>query len=114
MLVRLRRARRVGYDRFRLTLDLLDPDRQRWAAGDCVVRLDLVDAPAHRAVPRGLLRPALDLYRLSPETPPATADSRLLWDMGRAVHRYVDRLFEAGVLCPFGEPPKADAPERTE
>jgi hypothetical protein len=34
---------------------------------------------------------------------------------GQAVQRYVDRLFETGILCPFGEPTKdEDASERRE
>jgi hypothetical protein len=41
MLVRLRRATRTGPDTYRLTLDLIDPERGPWEAGDCVVRVDL-------------------------------------------------------------------------
>jgi hypothetical protein len=33
--------------------------------------------------------------------------------MGQAIHRYVDRVFEAGILCPFQGVPK-DGPERSE
>jgi hypothetical protein len=81
--------------------------------GDCTGRIDVVDAPRHEATARGAFKPALELYRLCPETPPATADSRLLWDMGEAVNAYVERLFEAGVVCLFAK--NADtAPERTE
>ncbi len=102
MLVRLRHARRIAPDTFRLTLDLVDPDRPLWEPGDCTVRIDVLDAPRHDAVAQGPLKPALELYRLAPEASPATDDARLLWDMGQAVHAYVGRLFEAGVLCPFG------------
>jgi hypothetical protein len=35
----------------------------------------------------------------------------LLWD--QAVHRYVERVFDAGILCPFQRAPE-DAPERSE
>jgi hypothetical protein len=113
MLIRLKQVRRITRDRFRVTLDLVDPDRAPWQTGDCTVRIDVLDAPRHDAVPRGLLRPALELYRLCPEAPPATADARLLWDMGEAVHAYVGRLFEAGILCPFGVGAES-APERSE
>jgi hypothetical protein len=75
MIVRLKEARRTSRDRFRLTLDLADPGRQRWGPGDCTVRLDILDPPEHRALPRGPLGPALDLYRLAPEGPPAPADA---------------------------------------
>jgi hypothetical protein len=101
MLVRLRRAARIGRDTFRLTLDLFDPDRPDWEPGDCVVRVDLQDAPKHEATARGPLVPALELFRLSPGQRPDAADARLLWDMGQAVHGYVTRVFEAGVLCPW-------------
>ena len=114
MMVRLKHVRRTARDQFRVTLDLVDPERPRWAPGDCTGRLDVVDAPRHEAVPRGLLKPALELYRLCPEAPPETADARLLWDMGEAVHAYVERLFEAGVVCPFAPRPGGAASERTE
>jgi len=48
MLVRLRRATRTARDTFRVTLDLTDPDRPDWETGDCVVRLDVLDAPSTR------------------------------------------------------------------
>ena len=112
MLVRLRRAARTERDTFRLTLDLLDPDRPAWTPGDCVVRIDLQDAPKHEAVPRGPLGPAFDLYRLARDRRPEPADAALLWDMGQAVDAYVTRVFEAGILCPFSQTPKDEASER--
>jgi hypothetical protein len=114
MIVRLKHVRRSGRDRFRVTLDLIDPERPHWAPGDCTGRVDVADTPRHTVRARGVLRPALDLYRLCPETPPQTADSRLLWDMGEAVHAYVERLFDAGVVCPFAKSPGDAATERTE
>jgi hypothetical protein len=114
MMVRLKHVRRTGHDRFRVTLDLIDPERPRWATGDCTGRVDVMDAPRHEVTARGLLKPALELYRLCPQAPPETADSRLLWDMGEAVHAYVERLFEAGVVCLFAKSPGDAATERTE
>jgi hypothetical protein len=114
MMVRLKHVQRTRRDRFRVTLDLIDPERPRWAPGDCTGRVDVVDAPRHEVTARGLLKPALELYRLCPEAAPETADSRLLWDMGEAVHAYVERLFEAGVVCPFAKNPGDTATERTE
>lgn len=93
-------------------LDLVDPDREEWETGDCVLRIDLLDAPKHEAVPRGPLAPALELYRLSRDRRPEPADARLLLDIGQPVDAYVTRLFEAGVLCAFTEQPKNEAPER--
>ena len=99
---------------YRLTLEVVDPERQPWEPGDCVVRVDLHDGPAgHLSTPRGPLKPAFELYSLSPKEPPTGSESRLLWDMGQAVHRYVERLFDAGILCPFQGVPE-DAPERSE
>ena len=49
---------------------------------------------------RGLLKPALELYRLKPGDAPITWETRLLWDIGDAAHRYVNRIFEGGLLCP--------------
>lgn len=108
--VRLRRARRTAPGQFRLTLDVVDPEREDWELGDCVVRLDLRDEPRHAANPRGPLKPAISLYRLNPEEPPVASDSRLLWEMGRAVHHYVDRLFTAGALCPLSVRPQGPGP----
>jgi hypothetical protein len=106
MLVRLRRATRIGRDTFRLTLDLYDPDRTGWAMGDCAVRIDVQDAPKHAATARGPLVPALELYRLSPGQRPEAADARLLWDMGQAVHGYIARVVAAGLLCPWRGSPR--------
>jgi len=112
MFVRLRQLRRLSRDQFRLTLDVVDTERDAWELGDCVVQMDLSDGPnAHRSLARGPLGPALDLYRLSREEPPATAESRLLWEMGRAVDRYVDRIFDAGIICSFRGEPKDEAAE---
>lgn len=111
MQVRLRHLRKLRRDEYRMTLDLADPERGPWEPGDCVVQIDLLDAPGqHASSARGLLKPALELYRLAPGEPPTTSESRLLWDIGEAVHRYVDRLFEGGLLCPCGPRAKDDAP----
>jgi hypothetical protein len=96
-----------------VTRDLTDPDRADWETGDCVVRLDVLDAPKHQAVPRGPLAATLELCRLSRDEHPAAADARLLWDMGQVVGAYVTRPFESGVLCPFSDRPKDEAPDRT-
>jgi hypothetical protein len=118
MQVRLRHLRNLRPNEYRMTLDLIDPERHPWGHGDCVVRVDLLDAPGqHYSSARGLLKPALELYRLAPGEPPTTSEARLLWDIGEAVHRYVDRIFEGGLLCPC-EPratdvtpgPPSDAP----
>lgn len=114
MMVRLKGVRRTGADRFRVTLDLLDPERPHWVAGDCTGRVDVLDAPRHEVTARGLLKPALELYRLCPEVAPESADSRLLWEMGEAVHAYVERLFEAGIVCLFAKTSGDAATERTE
>lgn len=113
MMVRLRGAARMKRDTFRLILDLVDPDRPDWRVGDCVVCVDVREAPKHEAVPRGPLVAALELYRLSPDQRPGAADAALLWDMGQAVDAYVTRLFEAGVLCPFSAQPKDEASDRS-
>ena len=114
MLVRMRHVKKLTSPDFRLTLDIVDPERAPWDYGDCVVQIDLHDGLTHRSNPRGLLKPAFELYALSPKEPPVGIEARLLWDIGEAVHRYVDRVFEAGILCPFGPPAKEDAPERSE
>jgi hypothetical protein len=113
MIVRLRGVARLKRDTFRLALDLIDPDRPDWRSGDCVVCLDVRDAPKHEALPRGPLVTALELYRLSPDRRPAPTDAALLWDMGQAVDAYVTRLFEAGVLCPFSSRPSDDTADRS-
>ena len=114
MMVRLRTVQKLSASDYRLTLDVADDDRQAWDFGDCALRIDLHDGPAkHLSSPRGLLRPAFELYSLSPDDPPTSTEARLLWEIGDAVHKYVDRVFEAGILCPFKGRP-ADAPERSE
>jgi len=98
---------------------VVDWDREPWEVGDCLLRVDLSDRPGHHtAAGRGLVKPALDLYRLCPGEPPVSSESRLLWEMGQAVDHYIGRLFGAGILCPCGEEPakrpKDDAPERAD
>jgi len=115
MLVRIRSLKKLSRHDYRLTLDVVDPERAPWDYGDSVVQIDLRDAMGqHLSSARGMLGPALELYRLSPEERPQTTEARILWDMGQAVHHYVDRIFQAGIICPFGPPAKADAPERSE
>lgn len=94
MLVRLRRARRLSQIKYRLALDLVDEERTPWDPGDCVVQIDLLDGTKHESVPRGLLVPAFELYRLSPHDPPDSAESRLLRQIGQVVDQYVGHLFE--------------------
>jgi hypothetical protein len=111
MLVRLRSVRRLSTEQFRLALDLVDLDRGDWGLGDCVGQVTVVDGQhRHTAQGRGPLGPAMDLYQLCRTEPPEGTEARLLWDMGRAVCGYLDRLFEAGVFCPF----EAGAPEDAE
>jgi len=114
MMVRLRTIAKLSASDYRLTLDVADVDRQAWDFGDCALRIDVHDGPAkHLSSPRGLLRPAFELYSLAPGDPPTTTEAHLLWEIGKAVHQYIDRVFEAGILCPFKEQPN-DAPERSE
>jgi hypothetical protein len=76
-----------------------------------VVQIDLLDAPGqHASSARGLLKPALELYRLVPGEPPTTSEARLLWDIGEAVHRYVHLIFDGGLLCPSGPRARDNAP----
>jgi hypothetical protein len=114
MLVRLRSIRKISRHDYRLALDLIDPDRHPWDYGDCIVQVDLQDGRQHLSRPRGPLMPALELYQLAPDDPPSSSEALILWQMVQAVQRYVDRLIEAGILCPFDEPTKDDAPERRE
>jgi hypothetical protein len=74
--VRFRHAARVARDTFCLTPNLTDPDRDALEVGNCVVRLELGDAPGHEAIARGPLGATLELYRLSPGRRPDAADSR--------------------------------------
>jgi len=111
MQVRLRNIRQLRRDEYRMTLDLIDPARGPWEQGDCVVQVDLLDAPGqHYSTARGLLKPALEQYRMAPNEPPTTSEARLLWDMREAVNYYIDRIFEGGLLCPSGPQAKDDAP----
>lgn len=108
----MRSIKKLAPSDYRLTLDVIDPEREPWDYGDAVVQVDLHDGMVqHLSTPRGLLKPAFELYRLSPEEPPESSEALLLWEMGQAVHRYIDRIFEAGILCPFRPEAKADAPE---
>jgi hypothetical protein len=111
MFVRLKQATRLSHREYRLTLDVVDPKREQWDLGDCVVQIDLADEPSHRASPRGLLAPACETYDLSPKDRPTSSESRLLWDIGQAVHHYVDRVFNAGIICPFNGSAADEAPE---
>jgi hypothetical protein len=111
----MRSLKKLSFRDYRLTLDVIDPERQPWDYGDAVVQVDLHDGMSeHLSTPRGLLKPAFELYRLSPAEAPEAGDARLLWEMGQAVHHYVERVFAAGLLCLSGPPAKADAPERSE
>jgi hypothetical protein len=114
MFVRLKAIRKTSRKCYRLTLDVVDPDRNHWDYGDCQVQVDLWDEPSHRARMRGPLTTAFDLYQLAPQEPPASTDAKLLWDIGAAVHGFVDRVFSAGIVCPFTAPTPADTAERTE
>ena len=117
MFVRLRQARRLSPEKFRLTLDVVDPQRRPWELGDCVVRVDLVNGPTRLLVcPRGILDPASDLYRLSPEEPPTSTESRLLWEMARSDRDLERDLAEEGLghrddaLPPAASPGQAQQP----
>src|SRR3990167_3257300 len=57
--------------------------------------------PGSWSAPGGVLGPASEPFLLSPGEPPTSTESRLLWEMARAVDQYVNRLFSAGILCPF-------------
>src|SRR5438552_549668 len=109
MLVRMRSIKKLSPHDYRLTLDVVDPEADAWDYGDVVVQVDLYDGlEQHRSAPRGILTPAFELYRLSPEEPPQAREALLLWQIGEAVDRYVRRMFEAGILCPFRPPEKED------
>ena len=74
MMVRLKAITKTSPSDYRLTLEVVDPDRQPWEPGDCLVRVDLHDGPArHASTQRGPLKPAFELYSLSPSTPGRTA-----------------------------------------
>src|SRR5713101_6995854 len=76
MQVRLRNIRKLRQDEYRMTLDLIDPARGPWEQGDCVVQVDLLDAPGqHYSTARGLVKPALEQYRMAPNEPPTNVGS---------------------------------------
>jgi hypothetical protein len=115
MIARLRQLRRIAPNTYRMTLDLVEPKNRDWTGGDCVGRVDLVDdTGGHRAIARGLLGPALDLFHLNGDTPPVGADSRLLWEIGRAVDGAITQVFGSGLLCPGPVGREEGTPERTE
>jgi len=114
MFVRLKALKRISSKQYRMTLDLVDHGREHWDYGDCQVQVDLWDEPSHRAQMRGPLLPAWELYQLSPKEPPMTAEAKLFWEIGEAVHGFVDRIFSAAIVCPFRAPASADAEERSE
>lgn len=114
MFVRMKALKKVSASQYRLTLDIVDPEREHWSYGDCQLQVDLWDEPSHRAQPRGPLAPAFDLYRLSRTEPPTGAEAKLLWDIGQAVDGFVERVFDAGIVCPFRAQTPADAEERSE
>lgn len=114
MHLRLRSIHRQSRTRFRLTLDIANPDDVAWDDGDCRLQVDVVDRPAlHACHGRGLTRHALETYHLAPHEVPSVSEARLLWEIGRVVHAYVDRLFEAGVLCPFAQSSADDVKEHS-
>jgi hypothetical protein len=114
MFVRLKTMKKTSMKRYRLTLDVVDHEREHWDYGDCQLQVDLWDEPSHRAQMRGPLATAFDLYQLAPKDPPTGSEAKLLWDIGEAVHGFVDRIFSAGIICPFTAPAPADAQERSE
>ena len=115
MLVRLRSVRRLSKEQFRLALDLVDLERGDWGLGDCIGQVTVLDGPRRHTVQgRGALGPAIDLYQLCRNEPPEGTEARLLWDMGRAVCGYLDRLFAAGVFCPFETSAPDDAEQKAD
>src|SRR5262249_10103970 len=93
MLVRMRAIKKLTAHDYRLTADVVDPEREPWHYGDCVVQVDLHDGLAqHISRGRGLVAPAIELYRLSPDDPPQGSEALLLWEIGQVIHRYVDRI----------------------
>ncbi len=114
MFVRLKTLKKLSANQYRLTLDVVAPEREHWSYGDCQLQVDLWDEPSHRAQARGPLVPAFDLYALSKTDPPTGAEAKLLWDIGQAVDAFVERLFAAGIVCPFKAEAPADAEERSE
>jgi hypothetical protein len=70
MVVRMNAMKTVSPNQYRLTVDVVDPEREHWDYGDCQLQVDLWDEPSHRAEPRGPLGAAFEIYRLSPKEPP--------------------------------------------
>jgi hypothetical protein len=114
MFVRLKAMKEVSSKRYRLTLDVIDPERDHRDYGDRPVRVDLWDEPSHRAEPRGPLAGAFEIYRLSPKDPPTGAEAKLLWDLEQAIDGLVDRLLAARIVCPSRGEARADAQGRSE
>jgi hypothetical protein len=114
MFVRLKALTKVAANEYRLTVDVVDPERDAWDYDDCQLQVDLWDEPSHRARARGPLAPAFELYRLSPKEAPTALEAKLLWDIGHTVDGFVDRLFAAGIVCPFRAEAPAEAEERSE
>jgi hypothetical protein len=114
MFVKLKTVKQVSSKQYRVRLDIVDHQREHWDYGDCQLQLDLWDEPSHRAQMRGPLLPAWQLYHLSPKDPPVGSEAKLLWEIGEAVNSFVDRVFSAGLICPFNAPAQADAEERSE
>ncbi len=110
MLVRLRSVRRLSKEQFRLALDLVDLERGDWGRATASARSPCSTGRAATPCRDAGPGPAIDLYQLCRNEPPEGTEARLLWDMGRAVCGYLDRLFAAGVFCPF----EAGAPEDAE
>jgi hypothetical protein len=106
--------KKVSRKQYRLTVDVIDPEGEHWDYGDCRLQVDLWDEPSHRAQMRGPLATAFDLYRLAPKEPPTGVEAKLLWDIGEAVNGFVDRIFAAGIVCPFTAEATTDTPERAQ
>jgi len=80
MVVRMRHVKKLTGRDFRLTLDVVDPERAPWDYGDCVVQIDLHDGLGdHFSNPRGLLKPAFEAYGLSSKERPVSV-VRPHWD----------------------------------
>jgi hypothetical protein len=91
---------------------LVDPKQEPWDYGDCVVQADLHDGIAQHLLARPRHTDAA--LRAVRDSPPQRGEAPLLRGTGQGGARYVDRVLEAGILCPFRPPVKADTPERSE
>lgn len=88
MFVRLKAMKKISTKQYRLTLDVVDHEREHWDYGDCQLQVDLWDEPAHRAQMRGPLATAFDLYQLAPKDPPTgTSPSSRSCSCGRRCAR---------------------------